>query len=329
MVALGARPNQAIGVRPRVTVCQAPGLAGGQTAFRGLRRGVRSRNWAGGAKGRSADVVNKPGTFKHRFLIWTSTRNAFASQWRSRYHVAMKQDASGILIAFEGIDGAGKTTQVELATAFLERAGEPFVRSREPTDGPWGRKIKQSALNGRMSPADELHAFTEDRKDHVREVIAPALAAGKVVLLDRYFYSTVAYQSPDLRSMDGLLEQMLRIAPEPDIVLMLDTPAEIGLSRISDLRGDRPNAFETLANLKAVRNRFIKLVGMRQNLRLVDGTQNANTVHHDILHLLFDGILKAKRCAKPWGCDEPFACSYRAMGQCRYGDLRANTRMLS
>ena len=100
----------------------------------------------------------------------------------------MKRDDGGILIAFEGIDGAGKTTQVDLVASFFERAGEAFVRSREPTDGPWGRKIKESAVNGRLSPAEELEAFTEDRKEHVRQLIAPALAAGKVILLDRYFY---------------------------------------------------------------------------------------------------------------------------------------------
>jgi dTMP kinase len=75
------------------------------------------------------------------------------------------------------------------------------VRSKEPTDGPWGQKIRQSAQTGRMSVEDELHAFTEDRKEHVRDLILPALTAGKAVVLDRYFYSTIASKEAAMASL--------------------------------------------------------------------------------------------------------------------------------
>jgi dTMP kinase len=100
----------------------------------------------------------------------------------------------GILLAVDGIDGAGKTTQVKLLADALRAAGENVLASKEPTDGQWGRRLRQSAQNGRLSLEDELHAFIEDRKEHVATTILPALAAGSVVLLDRYFYSTIAYQ---------------------------------------------------------------------------------------------------------------------------------------
>ncbi len=103
-------------------------------------------------------------------------------------------DDAGILIVFDGIDGGGKTTQAKLLADILTAAGETVVLSKEPTDGPWGKQLRASATTGRMSLADELHAFTEDRKQHVTNLIAPALARGEIVILDRYFYSTIAYQ---------------------------------------------------------------------------------------------------------------------------------------
>ena len=106
----------------------------------------------------------------------------------------MQRHDSGTLIAMEGIDGAGKTTQVDLLVEFLRSAGVRVVRSKEPTDGPWGKKIRHSAANGRMTLEQEIEAFVDDRKEHVQNVIAPALNDGQTVVLDRYFYSTIAYQ---------------------------------------------------------------------------------------------------------------------------------------
>src|SRR2546430_9038964 len=129
----------------------------------------------------------------------------------------MTRSDTGILIAIEGIDGAGKTTQVAHLADFLKRAGDSPICSKEPTNGPWGRKIRESAANGRMNLADELRAFTEDRKQHVRDLILPSLAAGRTIILDRYLYSTVAYQGARGCDIDLLMSEMLSIAPEPDV----------------------------------------------------------------------------------------------------------------
>src|SRR5579862_9479426 len=102
--------------------------------------------------------------------------------------------AESILIAVEGIDGAGKTTQVKMLRDALERAGLAVVASKEPTSGQWGRIIKESATSGRRTPEEELDLFIKDRAEHVENLIAPAMKDGKIVLLDRYFYSTIAYQ---------------------------------------------------------------------------------------------------------------------------------------
>jgi dTMP kinase len=83
----------------------------------------------------------------------------------------------GYLIVVEGIDGAGKSTQVRRLAETLRELGFDVVQSREPTDGPWGKKIRASAAAERMSLDDELHAFIEDRKEHVAQVNCPSLAS--------------------------------------------------------------------------------------------------------------------------------------------------------
>ena len=75
----------------------------------------------------------------------------------------------GVLVAVEGIDGAGKTTQVERLTELFTREGYSVVRTKEPTDGPWGRKLRESATTGRLSPEDELDTFLRDRREHVAD----------------------------------------------------------------------------------------------------------------------------------------------------------------
>jgi dTMP kinase len=81
-----------------------------------------------------------------------------------------------MFIVLEGIDGTGKSTQAKLLGKWFENQGREVVLSREPTDGPWGRKLRESATTGRLSPADELEVFLNDRRQHVEELIRPSLA---------------------------------------------------------------------------------------------------------------------------------------------------------
>src|SRR5688572_15418123 len=101
----------------------------------------------------------------------------------------------GRLIALEGLDGCGKTTQAARIAEALHARGRDIVQTREPSEGPMGRKIRELARAGERVPAErELQLFTDDRRDHVAQVIEPALAAGRWVITDRYYLSTVAYQ---------------------------------------------------------------------------------------------------------------------------------------
>ncbi len=155
----------------------------------------------------------------------------------------------GILIAVEGIDGAGKTTQVQLLGEALRTAGEEPILSKEPTDGVWGQKIRESAQNGRMTLGRELAAFLKDRREHIREKVAPGLAEGKIVILDRYFYSTIAYQGARGAGREELRRRMAEF-PLPDVVLLLDADPAVTLGRISNGRNEEPNEFERLDQLR-------------------------------------------------------------------------------
>ena len=164
----------------------------------------------------------------------------------------------GTFIVIEGIDGTGKSTQARRLAAWFEAQGHEVVVSREPTDGPWGRKLRESAASGRLSPADELDYFLKDRRQHVTELIEPALTAGKVVILDRYYFSSMAYQG--CRGFDPAEIRWLNeaIAPVPDLLLILDVAVDVGLARIG-ARGDTANEFEKRDSLQRCREIFLSL----------------------------------------------------------------------
>jgi dTMP kinase len=239
----------------------------------------------------------------------------------------MERTDKSTLIAVEGIDGAGKTTQLARLVEFFQACGEPVVQSKEPTDGPWGVKIRKSASNGRMSLAEELQAFAEDRKEHISKTIQPALTQGKTVILDRYFYSTIAYQGSHSDNPDDIAAQMFDLALIPDVVILIDVPAEVGVSRIKNGRDEKPNAFEKMKTLRAARDVFLGLAKKHKNIFLVDGTRDVEGVRRAILEHLIYGVLKKRFCAKEYGCDQPELCSYRAAGTCRWARMCRNSNL--
>lgn len=180
----------------------------------------------------------------------------------------------GLLIAIDGIDGAGKTTLASGLRQRLESVGAGVVQSKEPTAGPWGMKLRESAAAGRLSPEEELHLLLLDRQQHVDEVIRPALEAGQIVILDRYFPSTVAYQGAAGLPVSELLEAN-SFAPDPDVLLVLDVDPAEGLARIR-ARGDTPNHFETTDNLTRCRTIFLGLDVA--NMRVIDASRDASSV---------------------------------------------------
>ena len=161
----------------------------------------------------------------------------------------------GFLLAIEGIDGAGKSVQAKAVAAALAARDLDVVLTREPTDGPWGQRIRASAAGVRMPPAEELEAFLEDRRQHVREVIRPALEAGRIVITDRYYFSTVAYQGARGFDPAELLQLNESFAVEPHLLVVLMLTPDEALARIG-VRDGRGNAFETLSQLTRTREIF-------------------------------------------------------------------------
>jgi dTMP kinase len=164
------------------------------------------------------------------------------------------------LVAFEGIDGSGKSTQLALLAGSLRAAGIAVVETREPTAGEWGRRIRAMARSGeRVTPEQELAWFVADRREHVEGVLRPALAGGSVVLTDRYFLSTVAYQGA--RGMDPvrLLADAEAEFPAPDLALVFDVEPEVGLARAALRQGPAEPSFEEAGYLDAVARIFRSL----------------------------------------------------------------------
>lgn len=162
----------------------------------------------------------------------------------------------GFLIVLEGIDGTGKSTQAAALLRRLRAAGLPAVRFREPSRGRWGREIKLLARTaGSATPERELELFVADRRENVERNLKPALAAGKVVVLDRYYFSTVAYQGAKGLDPGRLRRLNERFAVRPDLVFILDLDPAGGLARIAG-RGRRDELFEREDYLARVREIF-------------------------------------------------------------------------
>ena len=162
---------------------------------------------------------------------------------------AMKRPIpGGLLIAVEGIDGAGKTTIVTLLAQWCGERGLGCVISKEPTGNKWGMKLRASAREGRLSVEDELELLELDRKDHIVRSIQPALDEGNVMILDRYYWSTAAYQGSRGKDYHDIIRENEAFAPIPDLVILLDLDPDAGLQRIR-MRGDKPNHFEDKRSL--------------------------------------------------------------------------------
>lgn len=230
-----------------------------------------------------------------------------------------RADPRGILVAVEGIDGAGKTTQVARIVERLGAHGLDVVRTKEPTDGPWGRQLRQSAASRRLSPEDELAAFMADRRDHVRDVIEPALANGQIVVVDRYYFSTAAYQGARGMDPQSILAQNESFAPRPDVLFILDLPPAVGVERIRG-RGDVANLFERAEDLARARAIFLAI---DRPHHLIDATRSPAAITEEMLLAIYSGPLFRRLCLKSHYKSEcePAFCSYRIDGSCDFVGL--------
>ena len=162
-----------------------------------------------------------------------------------------------------GSTGPGKTTQARNLVRRLRARGFKASFFREPTRGRWGREIKRLAARAdSVTPEEELALFVKDRRENVARNLGPALRAGRVVVLDRYYFSTMAYQGAKGIDVGRIRKMNEAFAIAPDLVVILDVDARAGLARIRG-RKRRDELFEREDYLVRVRDIFLGLKGPR------------------------------------------------------------------
>ena len=188
----------------------------------------------------------------------------------------------GRLIALEGIDGTGKSTQIALLADVLRKDGLEVVVTREPTDGVYGQQIRRLyQARDTVSRQDELELFLADRRDHVTRLIAPALEQGKIIVTDRYYFSTAAYQGVVGFDPETIICQNELFAPVPDLVILLELSPAQAVMRIQQYRQDSLNHFEQEESLRQVAQVFKAL--NRDYIKRVDGSQGIDVIHSQIV----------------------------------------------
>ena len=195
----------------------------------------------------------------------------------------------GRFITFEGIDGSGKSTQIRRLAETLEQAGHQVVLTREPGGSPGAEDIRKLVLEGapdRWSAETEILLFTAARRDHLERTILPALAAGKVVLCDRFADSTRMYQGLSRGDLRGIVDQLhaLMIGREPDLTILIDMDPAIGLSRAKS-RQTTEERFEDFGQglQEQMRKGFLALAQQyADRFRVIDGAQDVDAVATDI-----------------------------------------------
>jgi dTMP kinase len=207
----------------------------------------------------------------------------------------MNKSPDGIrFITFEGPDGSGKSTQLKLAAGWLQDLGVPLLTTREPGGTPIGEEIRRLVHDTRrteMAREAEILLYSASRAQHVAEVILPALRAGKVVLCDRFYDSTYAYQGYGRGLPMEPLQLITRFATQnlvPDLTLYLDISPEIGIQR-RESGGDVLNRLdrETLDFHRRAREGYLKLIQAEPGRwRMVNGTGTPEEVHRAVKKVL-------------------------------------------
>jgi len=230
--------------------------------------------------------------------LWSDIKSALQGELGS----ITGAPTQGIFIAFEGGEGTGKSTQSKLLAQWLEQEGESVVLTREPGGTDLGKDLRKILLGhetGAISPRAEALLYAADRAHHVYSVIRPALERGDVVITDRYFDSSAAYQGAGRILNPAEVARISRWATEslyPTLTILIDVPAEIGLGRLQSR--DRLEA-ESNDFHERVRQEYLQIAMMDpERYFVVDGTQPVNEIHSQITERVSE-LQALKRNSEP------------------------------
>lgn len=200
-----------------------------------------------------------------------------------------------IFVVLEGIDGSGKTTQAKLLYEALRRDGYDAVLLSEPTNGKYGRLIRDKLVSGEYTAEELYNLFVLDRKENAKK-IRFYLEKGDVVIMDRYYISTIAYQGSQGIPIKKIIEDH-RGLPQPNLVVILDIEPKKALKRITS--GD---TFENVSFLEKVRSIYLEIPRILDipccEIRIVDGDRNINVIHEEIYSLVRDKMANKNGCKK-------------------------------
>ncbi|MBA2620066.1 MAG: dTMP kinase [Acidobacteria bacterium] len=196
----------------------------------------------------------------------------------------------GKFITFEGIDGSGKSTQMELLASYLRARGADILTTREPGGTSLGRALRKTFLETEeaVAPLAELLLFAADRAQHVEFLIKPTLAAGKIVVSDRFADATAAYQGAGRGFSKATIDRVIDIATgglKPDLTLFFDLPVEIALRRIADRAakgGEQKNRMdeEKAEFYERARQAYLKIAETEPaRFRIIDARGSSKIVH--------------------------------------------------
>jgi len=214
--------------------------------------------------------------------FWSDIVNAFKGELGS----ITSPKTDGLFISFEGGEGSGKSTQSKLLKEWFENEGKSVVLSREPGGTDLGKNLRKILLDndtGNISPRSEALLYAADRANHVYSLIRPALERGDVVITDRYFDSSIAYQGAGRILSPNEVARINRWATEslfPTLTIILDQPADIGLSRIKS--ADRLES-ESIDFHNRVRQEFLQLASVDpERYLVVDARKPIIEIHQEI-----------------------------------------------
>jgi dTMP kinase len=197
----------------------------------------------------------------------------------------------GLFIVIEGIDGAGKTIQSKLLQKELIKKGFKAVYTSEPSKGFIGKFLRRISFKGvKLNPEVETLLFAADRFQHINFEVAPNLSMGKIVVCDRYFYASLAYQGAQGVDLNWI-KTVNNFIIKPDLGIYLDVPVKVGLSRISKRK---KTVFEKSEIEEKVREIYLKLVKEKE-LIFVDGNKPIKDINNEIVNLTLSFIEGKKK----------------------------------